>query len=112
MKNMKSILPILMFSIYFTALSANPLSAAEKDPFSEEISRMLFRSSLIVEKDLTVKVFFVLNEEKEIQIKSISSSNEAVIEFLRVRLNGQQLKGSNWHSNKIYELPVRVKAIR
>ncbi len=113
MKTIKSFLFTLIMFISFPSTAATSLSmTAEKDPFSEEISRMLSRSSLIIEKDFTIKVLFILNDDMEIEIRSISSSNERANKFLRARLSGQQLKGANWDSNKVYELPVRVKAIR
>ena len=113
MKTIKFFVFTLVMLISFTSSAAifNP-APAEKDPFSNEISKMLSRSSLVIEKDLVVKVLFILNEDKEIQIRSISSSNEKINNFLKERLSGQQLKGSSWHTYKVYELPVRLKAIQ
>lgn len=103
---------MLFISLNFYAGSTNDPFLDKSDPFSDEIAEMLSRSSLFVEEDIHVKVFFTVNEDKVIEIKSISSSNTAVNEYLQVGLNGQQLKGKNWIPNKIYELPVRVRAVR
>lgn len=113
MKTIKLHLFSLMMLVSLSSFSATHLTALNvSDPFSEEISKMLSRSSLIVEKDFTIKVFFTLTEDKMILIKSISSSNEMANKFLRARLSGQQLKGDMWQVHKVYELPVWVKAIR
>jgi hypothetical protein len=112
MKTMKNFLFISFLLMSLNSNSGNLDLPLREDPFSEEISKMLLRSSLIVEEDLTVKVVFTLSEDKLIQIESISSSNETVNAFLRTRLSGQKLQGADWKVHQIYELPVRVKAIR
>lgn len=103
---------IMFISVNFYAGTTNGWEVGKKDPFSAEISQMLSRSSLEVEKDFTVKVIFTTSKDKVIQIQSITSSNLQVNEFLQERLNGKQLQGINWIPNKIYELPVKVKAVR
>ena len=111
MKTMKSLLFIFMLSVTTTIYAA---SATEpiKDPLSREISQMLSDSFFFIEEDFTVKVLFTVTESKIIQIRSISSENEMVNEFLYNKLHGQQLKGSTWYPEKLYELPVKVQARR
>lgn len=112
MKTIKSFLLLLIFLISTNFYASTTFESKIKgDPFSEEINRMLSRSTLIIEDDVFVKVIFVVTEEKKIEIRSISSTHAGVKSFLEARLHGQQLQG-NWFPNKIYELPVRVKALR
>lgn len=112
MKTTKKILFSLMLLISLSSAAANFNEPAKFDPFSEEISKMLSRSSLVISEDLTIKVLFTLTENKVIQINSISSSNKTVNKFLRASLSIERLKGENWEVGKVYILPVRVKAIR
>lgn len=88
------------------------MTPVKADPFSDEITRMLSGTSLIVEEDFKLKILFTLSRNKVIEIISISSPNRQVNEFLHLRLNEKQLKGGKWIPNKIYELPVRIKAVR
>lgn len=102
---------ILILSLCATSV-AYPAADVEKDPLSEEISRMLSNSGLTIEEDFMVKVVFTVTQEMTISIKSISSHNETVNGFLYERLQGQELQGSNWFSGRIYQLPVKVRAVR
>lgn len=114
MKTIKSYLLAAIFLCSFNLSNASALLHVKigKDPFSEEISKMLSRSALVIEKDFKAVVYFTVSENNIISIRSITSQNETVNEFLQERLNGQQLRGRSWFPGKLYELPVRIKAIR
>lgn len=114
MKTIQSFLLLLVVTMSLNVYSASKAETleAKNDPFSEEIAKMLLRSNLIIEKDFTVKVFFTVDEDKVITIESISSTSAVVSDYLRARLEGQQLKGNRWLTDKVYELPVRIKAVR
>lgn len=77
-----------------------------------EIQKMLADSELIIEDDFTVKVIFKVTEDMKIDVHSITSPNEEVNEFLQKRLHNQKLHGDGWHTNKVYELPVKVLGTR
>lgn len=77
-----------------------------------EIEKMLKDSGLIIEEEFTVRVFFKLDEDKRISIQSVKSPNEEVNAFLEKRLSNQKLHGDGWFTEKIYELPVKVRSKR
>lgn len=79
---------------------------------SHQIEQMLSDSGLVIEEDFTVTVIFKMTGERKIEIRAIDSPNEEVSDFLRKRLENQKLHGNSWDINKIYELPVKVKANR
>lgn len=112
MKTMKSFLILLTLLSSATFYGSAISIPVKEDPLSEEIHRMLSGSSLIIEEDLTVRVIFSVTEDNKIEIRSISTAHAGLKSFLEARLNGQQLEGNNWYPNGIYELPVRVKAVR
>ncbi len=97
-----------------SAVFANPTSDFEDKggSISAEIEKMLKDSNLVIEEEFTVTVFFIVTEERKIEIRSIASPNEEVNEFLKKRLQNQKVHGKNWFTNKIYELPVKVEARR
>lgn len=84
----------------------------KRSSITYEIERMLKDSGLIIEEEFTVKVIFMVNEDRSIAIKAIKSPNEEVNEFLHKRLNNQKLHGEGWFTEKIYELPVKVQSRR
>lgn len=113
MKTINSILFFLMLSISASMYAGEASNLPRNnDPLSRELAELLNNSGLIITEDFTVKIFFTVTEERTIEIKSISSENEVVNEFLYKRLQGQQLKGNSWFSEKLYELPVKVRAQR
>lgn len=77
---------------------------------SYEIEKLLRNSSLVIEEDFTVTVVFMVTENKTIDIRSITSPNEEVNKFLEIRLQDHKLKGKGWFAEKLYELPIKVKA--
>ena len=79
---------------------------------SDQIEQMLLDSGLVIEEEFTVRVIFKVNEDRKIEISLIDSPNEEVNSFLKKRLENQKLYGNSWHSEKIYELPVKVQASR
>lgn len=84
----------------------------KKENITYEIEKMLKDSGLIIEEDFTVRVIFKVNEERKIEVQAIKSSNEVVNEFLLKRLNNQKLHGQGWHTEKLYELPVKVQSLK
>lgn len=95
-----------------TAAFANVNSSFEDGSISAQIEQMLSHSDLIIEDNFTVTVIFKVTENRKIEIRSIDSPNAEVNEFLKKRLENQKLYGNSWDMDKIYELPVKVQAVR
>ena len=90
----------------------NPGPVAGNKCVSYEIEKMLAKSNLIVEGDLTLRVLFTISEDKEIMVKKIKCDNEEINEFIMEKLQNRKVFGKNWVEGKLYELPIRVQAIR
>ena len=108
---------LLLAALVFTMSTATFANATSNyDPkegsMSYEIEKMLTNSNLLIEENFKVKIFFKVTEDDRIEIRSISSPNEKVNEFLKNRLQGQKLKGNQWVADKIYELPVSIEIVR
>lgn len=113
MRHLKLMLVAFALTFYAGAF-ANSSSDDElrRGSVSYEIGKMLANSDLVIEEEFTVKVVFKVNKDNRIEIRSISSPNETVNEFLQERLDNQKLHGSRWDAEKIYELPVKVETRR
>ena len=110
MKHLKLILVVAVMAMSSMAF-ANPETAFvdDKGSISFEIEKMLSNSNLIIEKELNVKVIFILSEDRRIQIYSIESENEKVNQFVHKRLQDKELAGTSLEVAKYYELPIKVK---
>lgn len=94
------------------ALPSNSVEDNRNNSISYEIEKMLVDSDLIIEENFTVTVIFEVTAEKRISIRSIKSPNEEVNAFLEKRLQNRKLHGTGWFAEKIYELPVKVQAMK
>ena len=90
--------------------AANPADGIKS--ISAEIEKMLVDSELTIEESVTVKVFFSVAEGKSIKIRSINSENPEVQKFLKKRLENRKLLNNKWMEGKLYELPVRIEAVK
>lgn len=113
MKRLKFLLVAFAITLS-TASFANTVKeeGPSREPVSAEIQKMLSDSNLIIENEFVVTVIFKVTEDRKINVQSVKSENEEVNEFLRKRLQNQKLHGDNWFTEKIYELPVKVQAIK
>lgn len=113
MRHLKVMLVALMVAMG-TSLYANPVSSSfeesKKSSVSYEIEKLLRNSQLVIEEDFTVTVIFEVTGDRTIDIRLIRSSNEEVNAFLQKRLQDHKLKGKGWFTEKIYELPIKVKS--
>ena len=112
MKTLKT----LLFAFAITVSSATFANTVDLGPrsskVSAEIQQMLADSDLLIEEPFSVSVIFKVTEDKKIEIRSISSPNEQVNDFLKKRLDGRQLHGTQWDADKVYALPVKVESRR
>ena len=108
-------LMLVVFAITLgTSAFANPINEdkVKREPVSVEIQKMLEDSNLIVEEEFLVTVIFKVTQDRRIEIQTVRSENEEVNDFLKSRLQHQKLHGENWFTQKIYELPVKVQAMK
>lgn len=113
MKTLKTLL--VGFAIMMsTANYANPSFTDEgkRGSISHEIEQMLSDSGLVIDDDFNVTVFFKVTEDRRIEISSIQSPSEEINKFLEKRLENRKLFGDDWFTQKIYELPVKVRGTR
>lgn len=103
---------IVMTMTTAVVASTNPAPVAGNKSVSYEIEKMLAKSNLIVEDDLTLRVVFTISEDKEIMVKKIKSENEEINEFIMEKLQNRKVFGKNWVEGKLYELPIKVQATR
>lgn len=113
MRHLKLLLVALAITFGFSVNAASSSAAdSRNNSVSYEIEKMLKDSDLIIEEDFTVTVIFEVTEDRRISIRSVSSPNEEVNQFLEKRLQNRKLHGEGWFIEKMYELPVRVEAMK
>jgi len=75
---------------------------------STQIHKMLKENSFDISDDLTANVRFTINDEGEIVVLSVSTTNETLEGFVKGRLNYKKV--DNAQEGKIYTVPVRIEA--
>ena len=95
-----------------TTVLAYPTYGIEGRSNPGEIEKLLGNCRLSVDDEITVIVRFSLSERHEIQVHAVKSENEEVNQFLKERLDKQKLEGKKWHTGKLYEVPVKLRAAK
>jgi hypothetical protein len=83
-----------------------PENPAKK--IATQIHKMLKDNSFDVSDDLTADVRFTINNEGEIVVLSVATSNQNLEGFVKGRLNYKKVE--NAQEGKIYTIPVRIQA--
>ncbi|MEX0289032.1 MAG: hypothetical protein AB3N14_07955 [Flavobacteriaceae bacterium] len=105
------------FSLFFVAmlLSVGTLFANVDKPknpnktLSAQIGDLLDNNPFIVEyDDLTAKVKFTLNQDKEIVVLRVETDNEVLEAFVKNRLNYQKVDLQEYREGRTYTVPVRI----
>jgi len=74
-----------------------------------QIWELLNENNLAVDSyDLTAKVLFTLNSEKEIVVISVDTKDTDLETFVKRKLNYKKVEVEEVKQGKMYKLPVRV----
>lgn len=71
-----------------------------------QIHKMLKSNNFAIEDDLTANVRFTINDEGEIVVLSVATSDQVLESFLKGRLNYKKVE--NAKEGKIYTIFVRI----
>lgn len=105
------------FSLLFLAmlLSVGTIFANADKPrnpkkdLSAQIGDLLDNPSFTAEYyDLTAKVKFTLNEDKEIVVLSVETNNLVLETYVKTRLNYQKVELQDYREGRTYTVPVRI----
>lgn len=85
----------------------------EKNPSNKnlaaQIGALLEKNHFVVDKhDMTADVKFILNDDREIVVLSVDSEDEALVKFVKGRLNYQKVQTADHRAGKTYTVPVRI----
>ncbi|NAS11256.1 hypothetical protein [Poritiphilus flavus] len=107
-----SVLLITVMLLSAVSMNANIVKPKPKNPtksLSAQIENLLDDNNFIVENnELTAKVKFTLNEEKEIVVLTVETDNDQLESFVKSRLNYQKVNLEDYREGKIYRVPVRI----
>ena len=110
---MRKLSLVFAAAVLFTAgnVFANDSKTTEPSKsLTEQISELLKDNVFdIKNQDLTAKVLFTLNHNKEIVVISVATENEALEGFVKSKLNYQEVTLTDFHEGKLYSVPVRFR---
>ena len=101
---------LITFSSQISASTRIP--ADDIKPVSLQISNILSNSDIIIYDEIVVTVKFKLNENNEIIIVSLDSSNKEISKFIKAQLNLKEISINKKSSNRLYSVPVRFLSNR
>ncbi len=111
MRNLKSIIAILLFSLTIS-FSAN---ATEKDPskitseLRSEIMKFLGNKiPLELKNTSTAEVSFMINNENELVVISVDSDLTDFNSFVKSKLNYMKVVTKGIQKGEIYRIPVKI----
>ncbi len=84
----------------------NPENPTKRISF--QIHKMLKDNNFDINDDLTADVKFIINDEGEIVVLSVTTSNETLEGFVKGRLNYKKV--DNAQEGRVYTVPVRIEA--
>lgn len=111
MRNLKSFIAILLFSLAVT-FSAN---AAEKDPskvtseLRSEIMKFLGdKIPLDLKSTSTAEVSFMINNQNELVVIDVDSNLKDFNSFVKSKLNYKKIITKGIQKGEIYKMPVKI----
>ena len=108
------LLPIaaLLISGSVMASEGTPVSKGPESKICTQIGDLLEGNSIEVAGygDLTATVKFMLNQQKEIVVLTVDTTDERLEAFVKARLNYQKVADQNLREGKVYEVPIRITA--
>ncbi|MBG7612395.1 hypothetical protein IU405_09065 [Polaribacter sp. BAL334] len=114
MRNLKSIIAILLFSFTIT-FSAN---ASEKDPSkvttelrSEIVNILGNKIPLEVDSSSSAEVSFMINNKNELVVISVDSNLTSFNVFVKEKLNYKKIATKGIQKGEIYKMPIKINKV-
>jgi hypothetical protein len=111
MRNLKSIIAILLFSLSISFSS----NAIEKDPskvtseLRSEIINILGNKILLeLNTSSTAEVSFMINNKNELVIISVDSNLNEFNSFVKNKLNYKKITTKGIQKGEIYKMPIKI----
>ena len=115
MKTIKSIVLVALIA-FSSVLSANTnpenarkATAAESNVITQEVGKLLKSPSFIIEKEIVANVTLTINKNNEIVVLSVDTDDETLENFVKSRLNYNELPSSVVSKDKTFIVPVRLE---
>lgn len=109
MKKSKLSLVLLSLLCSMNLVASKPETSEQL--LKNEIQNLIgpFPHKISLEEDLITSVEFEINKNNEIVVINIKSKNDAVVDYVRTRLNYKRLKVRSNHVKNKFNLPIRFQ---
>ena len=110
MRNLKTLLLVatLAFSSVLSASTNDEAKEAQSSMITTEIGKLLKNPSFDVENEITASVTITLNKNNEMVVLSVDSKDGYFDNYIKNRLNYQELPVTLTTGTKTFKVPVRV----
>lgn len=110
---MRKLSLVFAAAVLFTAGNVFANDSKKADPsksLTEQITELLKDNVFdLNNQELTAKVLFTLNHNKEIVVISVETEDEILEGFVKSKLNYQEVALNDFHEGKLYTVPVRIR---
>ena len=110
MRKLKTVLLVVALT-FSSALFANANlddRKTDSDVVTENIAKLLKNPNFIVEKEIVAQVTLTLNKNNEMVVLSVDSEDKYVADFIKSRLNYNELTTKVNGLDKTFIVPVRI----
>ncbi len=105
--------PLLVVTLLFagTMLASDVPERPSTKSLSAQIGSLLYENPFVVTgRDLIADVKFTINENREIVILTVQTSDPILANFLKSRLNYTKVLLKDFKEGRFYTVPVRITA--
>lgn len=110
---MRKLSLVFAAAVIFTVGNAFANDSKTADPsksLTEQITELLKDNVFdVTNQELTAKVLFTLNHNKEIVVISVETEDEILEGFVKSKLNYQEVALNDFQEGKLYTVPVRIR---
>lgn len=94
-------------SVLFASTTSEDLKA-DSAVITNEIGKLLKNPSFLVEKEIVAHVTLTLNKNNEMVVLSVDSKNKQIKDFIKSRINYNELPKKVDTEGQIFVVPVRI----
>ena len=109
MRKLSLLVVALAVLVGTTATAATEPTEPNPVTITKEIGKYLANPDFDFGAEETAKVSFMVNRDKEVVVLSVDSDNEALITYIKARLNYKKLSAAEVQKGMEYTVPVRLK---
>lgn len=111
MKTLKSLITVIVFSLFVTTAFANSSTeTTSSEELREEVSELLGSHSFSdLDKSIEAEFSFIVNRDNEIVVLSVDTKSKGVETFVKRQLNYKKIHVVGLRTGKVFKMPITIE---